>query len=308
MRPFDRAPSATDFRSPQLLRIGTTGADTGLVSNRRDVGDPPLENQPAGPHAHGSDCRESEELHRLVLESISDAVFVTDDDGAFTFVCPNAHVIFGYSAEDVHRMGNISQLLGPDLFDPKELAARGELRHLEHTITNASRQEVDLIVNVKRVSIGPGTVLYTCRDVSELKRFERALRASEAKYRLLFESAQDAILTLKEDRIVDCNSRVVDLLARPRSEISGRPLWFFSPPSQRDGADSRSVARRILRHAFQGNPILFDWLWQTDGGELMDVEISLTRLPISDDPTLLAHCRPLRARTQRGASPPPLPA
>ena len=39
--------------------------------------------------------RESEELHRITLINMSDAVFITDDGGGFTFVCPNAHVIFG---------------------------------------------------------------------------------------------------------------------------------------------------------------------------------------------------------------------
>ena len=32
--------------------------------------------------------RESEELHRATLSNISDAVFLTDDEGVFTFVCP----------------------------------------------------------------------------------------------------------------------------------------------------------------------------------------------------------------------------
>jgi PAS domain-containing protein len=33
--------------------------------------------------------RESEELHRATLSNISDAVFLTDDEGLFTFICPN---------------------------------------------------------------------------------------------------------------------------------------------------------------------------------------------------------------------------
>ncbi|MDJ0789612.1 MAG: PAS domain S-box protein, partial [Myxococcota bacterium] len=48
--------------------------------------------------------RESEELHRITLRSISDAVFVTDDDGRFTFICPNVEVIFGYSYEEVEAL------------------------------------------------------------------------------------------------------------------------------------------------------------------------------------------------------------
>ena len=48
--------------------------------------------------------RESEELHRITLLSMSDAVFITDDSGVFTFICPNVDVIFG-PAEDVRAHG-----------------------------------------------------------------------------------------------------------------------------------------------------------------------------------------------------------
>lgn len=38
--------------------------------------------------------RDSDELHRAVLANISDAVFLTDSDGQFTFVCPNVDCHF----------------------------------------------------------------------------------------------------------------------------------------------------------------------------------------------------------------------
>src|SRR5215510_9442597 len=63
--------------------------------------------------------RASEELHRVILSNISDTVFITDDQGAFTFVCPNVHVIFGYSFDEVWSLGHITRLLGNDDFLPE---------------------------------------------------------------------------------------------------------------------------------------------------------------------------------------------
>ena len=60
---------------------------------------------------------DSEELHRATLTNISDAVFLTDDDERFTFVCPNVDVIFGYSQDEVSALERISKLLGNALFD-----------------------------------------------------------------------------------------------------------------------------------------------------------------------------------------------
>ena len=58
------------------------------------------------------DLQESEELHRITLRNISDAVFITGDDGVFTYICPNVDVIFGYGPDEVRAMGRISALLG----------------------------------------------------------------------------------------------------------------------------------------------------------------------------------------------------
>lgn len=116
--------------------------------------------------------RESEELHRITLGSISDAVFITDDSGAFAFVCPNVNVIFGYSREEVVAQGNIQQLLGKDLFDPGELKRCGELSNIERMARDKAGSEHVLLVTVKQVAIKGGTVLITCRDITERKRAE----------------------------------------------------------------------------------------------------------------------------------------
>ena len=102
--------------------------------------------------------RESEELHRATLSNISDAVFLTDDEGVFTFICPNVDVIFGYVPDEVQAMGRIDRLLGEKLFDRAELAARGEIRNIEREVRSKSGEQRSLLVHLKTVSIRGGTV------------------------------------------------------------------------------------------------------------------------------------------------------
>ncbi len=78
--------------------------------------------------------RESEELHRITLGNISDAVFITDDSGAFTYICPNVKVIFGYAYEEVQALGNIARLLGENLFDPRKLEVDREIHNIEREV------------------------------------------------------------------------------------------------------------------------------------------------------------------------------
>jgi len=123
--------------------------------------------------------RESEELHRATLSNISDAVFLADDTGAFTFICPNVDVIFGYAPDEVQAMGGMSQFLGEGLFDPADLESRGEIRNVEREITSKTGERRTILVHFKRVSIQNGTVLCTCRDVTELRQAERQLAAAQ---------------------------------------------------------------------------------------------------------------------------------
>lgn len=132
---------------------------------------------------------ESEELHRITLQNISDAVFITDDEGAFTYICPNVDVIFGYGVDEVRRMGRIAALLGGDLVDRGSLFRGGELRNLEHEIVTKSGERRVLLVHVRGVAIRRGTTLYVCRDITERKASEDALRRNEERLALALEAA-----------------------------------------------------------------------------------------------------------------------
>jgi PAS domain S-box-containing protein len=133
--------------------------------------------------------RESEELHRVTLLNMSDAVFITNDHGVFTFICPNADLIFGYGPDEIRTMERISRLLGRELVDRELLAASGEIRNIEHEVTTKSGTQRALLVHIKQVAIKGGTTLYTCRDITERKEAERTLRRNEERLTLALEAA-----------------------------------------------------------------------------------------------------------------------
>ena len=64
-------------------------------------------------------------------------------------------------------------------------------------------------------------------DISAWKKAEQALRASETRYRRLFEAAKDGILILDADtaQIVDVNPFLTDLLGYSREEFLERKIW-----------------------------------------------------------------------------------
>jgi PAS domain S-box-containing protein len=111
-----------------------------------------------------------------MLRSMSDAVFLTTDDGAFTFVCPNVAAIFGYREDEVRAMERISRLLGCDLPVLDHLTATGEIRDIEREVHAKDGTRRILLIDVRRVSSRRGSIMYVCRDVTERRQAEHGLR------------------------------------------------------------------------------------------------------------------------------------
>jgi PAS domain S-box-containing protein len=73
---------------------------------------------------------------------------------------------------------------------------------------------------------------------------------SEAKYRRLFEAAQDGILILDADtgKITDVNPFLTDMLGYPREELLGKELWEIGP--FKDIEASREAFRELLSQGY----------------------------------------------------------
>ncbi|MFN8378833.1 MAG: PAS domain S-box protein [Anaerolineae bacterium] len=172
--------------------------------------------------------RVSEELHRQTLSSISDAIFVTDSDGQFTFVCPNVNTTFGYSQAEAEAFGVIDRLLGDDLFDRNALESAGELKNIQRRILDKAGQPHDLLISVKRVSIGRGTTLYACRDVTEFVRLADTVTEQERRQRDLFEHLQTVVWSgdLETRQVKYLNPAARILYGRTEQEFYENPeLW-----------------------------------------------------------------------------------
>jgi PAS domain S-box-containing protein len=186
--------------------------------------------------------RDSEELYRTTLLSMSDAVFITTDDGTFTFVCPNVDVIFGYGEDEVRGMERISRLLGSDLVRLEHLAAAGEVRNIEHEIATKDGAHRILLVHIKRVAIRRGTILYVCRDITERKQSEQAQERMAQELRDL------------GGRLIDAHEQERRRLARELHDGVGQRVALLSAEmtllrKQLTGSPPMlEHVRRVLRH------------------------------------------------------------
>jgi len=136
----------------------------------------------------------------------------------------------------------------------------------------------------------------TLQDITAKRIAEQELRASESRYRQLFESANDAIFVLKDGLIVDGNQKALDLFHSSRKAIIGLSPMDLSTDTQPDGRLSKDEVER--RHALVLENIsqFFEWRFLRQDGSLFDAEVSLTRYNVSDDPRGLAIIRDITDR------------
>jgi PAS domain S-box-containing protein len=75
------------------------------------------------------------------------------------------------------------------------------------------------------------------QDITQRKITELALRASEERYRTIFETAAMLIMTVDESaRVLDCNTRIEGTLGYGRAEVVGRSLARLIPRQERERA------------------------------------------------------------------------
>ncbi|HWQ66856.1 MAG TPA: PAS domain S-box protein [Methanospirillum sp.] len=139
------------------------------------------------------------------------------------------------------------------------------------------------------------------QQVVRRRRAEGDLRDNEAKYRTLFETAQDAIFLMDGERIIDCNRRTEELFGRHKEELINISFQKLSPEYQPDGVKSWESGRVKIQQAYEGTPQFFEWTHSSATGKEFIGEVSLSRVEISGTFFLLTIIRDISERRKTEA-------
>ena len=76
---------------------------------------------------------------------------------------------------------------------------------------------------------------------SDLENTKNELAENEEKYHALFDTANDAILSIRNDRILDCNIRAQEIYGYSKNHLIGTTLTALSPEFQANGKKSNEI-------------------------------------------------------------------
>ncbi len=135
-------------------------------------------------------------------------------------------------------------------------------------------------------------------DITEEKKIKEELEENEKKFRTLFQTANDGIMLLDEDTIVECNEKLLDMFEVQREDIIGKTPYDFSPKEQPDGRDSKDSALMWIEEAYKGEEKVFEWVHEKKDGGLFYTEVSLNSIELKGKTYVQAILRDISERKE----------
>jgi PAS domain S-box-containing protein len=246
-----------------------------------------------------TELKASEEKYSTLIEKGNDGILVIQD-GILSFANSKFSQMTGIKKTDIagqdmlscvpmeyHRM--ITKRLKKVLKDKSGLRRNDEVEFLKKD-GELFPAEISLsyILHEQRPS-----VMMAIRDISERKRAEAELKASEEKYSTLVEKGNDGIIILQDDAFKFINSKFSELIGYSREELYERAFMDNLPVDYQ-----RMISKRIKkvlkdsRSIRRNNEVEF----LKKDGELFPAEISLSFIMHEGKPSVMMAVRDISER------------
>jgi two-component system, NtrC family, sensor kinase len=237
---------------------------------------------------------EQQRLHKhlaVISTAARDAIIMVDSDGTIMHWNEAAERIFGYAREEVFGR-DPHMLLSPGQIDREQsnafsrFAAGGKGAAAEQAFEVAairkSGEEFYVELSLSPARIGDRwCAVGIIRDITERKRIEIELRESEEKFRDLFETSCDALMTLEPPswNFTAANAATLAMFrAKSVAEFLSHGPSDLSPDKQWDGRPSSDAAKERIGAAMRRGSAYFEWTHKRIDGEEFPATVSLARL------------------------------
>ena len=237
--------------------------------------------------------REREAAQRLkaVFDSTFQFIALLKPNGKVLEVNQSALKFGGLTPQDVRdeffwncQWWTISKAIQRQVRKAIARAGRGEFVRYPVEVLGKKGAVIAIDFSLKSVKDKNGKVILLTaegRDITERKQVEDALLASEEQYRNIFESSQDALMTLESPswKFTSANTAMLRMFgAKNCAELFSCSPWILSPKWQPDGTLSSKKAKKMIGVAVQKGSHFFEWVFRRIDGTTFSSEVLLTKV------------------------------
>jgi len=201
---------------------------------------------------------DSQDRYRLLAENAVDVIWTLDTKGRLTYVNSSITRLLGYTVDEVMAT-KLSKFFTPASAETARKLVKSEMATgvegsqdssrsvvLEHVHKDGSTIWTEVVMSFLRDKQGRLTGIQgVTRDITERKKAEEALRESEARYRELFENANDVIYTHDlAGNFTSINKAAERVTGYTRDEALRMNITEVLPPEQVATA-RQMIARKV---------------------------------------------------------------
>lgn len=253
------------------------------------------------------DSEKELELQRIyfsqLFENTPEATCIIDSEDRFINVNAAFEKLFGYPKEELINYHINDRIVNSESIEEATKISENVMKRniIEHETQRMRRDgsivEVSILgypIILENKQIG---VFGIYKDITERNRSDKALKASEYTFRMLFEGSSDAIFIMENYKVIDCNKAAIELLKFPsKASIFSKSPWDISPEKQPDGRFSKEKALDIISNTEKDGKFRFEWWHKRSDNTLVPVEIMLTSILLNGKKVIHALYRDVSER------------
>jgi PAS domain S-box-containing protein len=250
--------------------------------------------------------QESMEKFRSIVENSLAGIFTVDDAYRFVYVNDELCRILGRSRENLlgldfrEVLTDYSRVLVVDRYIRRQCGEEVPPRYEIGVVRgDGNIRRVEMTVAVVRDASGLPLSMGQLIDITERKRAEEALRESEERLRLFWETSPDSfsITKLQDGLVVEVNTGFTKLTGYTREEIVGKSsleLGLWVDPGERPKLTARLAQDGEVRD--------FETKFRMKDGDARAVSISAGLMPLNGQQHLLVIVKDIedKKRAQEG--------
>ncbi len=197
---------------------------------------------------------QSEERYRTIIEQASDGIFISDLEGNYLDVNPNGEQLTGYTKAEILNM-TIYDLMPPGdkTVNPPKLKELFEVGAAINERVFKTKDGTLKEVEISAKLLGDGRLLGLVRDITTRKRNEEILRASEEKYRFLFNQNPMPMWMISEPekKFLDVNNAAIEFYGYSKAEFLNMTAYDIRPAEAKQALKDYAAhsARQGVVHA-----------------------------------------------------------